>query len=243
MKHFNFRNAFLFLSVFLVVALLFVSPFYFPLLIGGVITSGILGGFSGKVSNVVGANWKGIDYMRGYVIPANPNSAGQQTQRTKFSVAIDLARQILSNVIQPYVDPFVSGLSGFNSAVREFILTMDGSNKLVVSTKFIKGTLQGLQSVAATYTTGSGSMDFVFVGAAGGGNGLATDQFYALVYDKSTQLFHYTTYMAVREDGLASGTIATGLTATNLIAWCWFSQGTGSEMIVSDSLGDAVAAP
>jgi len=40
----------------------------------GKINQGILGGFSGKVGNVIGGNWKGIDYMR--VKPAsvaNPN--------------------------------------------------------------------------------------------------------------------------------------------------------------------------
>ena len=30
----------------------------------GTINKGILGGFSGKVGNVVGGTWKGIDYMR-----------------------------------------------------------------------------------------------------------------------------------------------------------------------------------
>jgi hypothetical protein len=35
----------------------------------GKINQGILGGFSGKVGNVVGGSWKGIEYMR--VIPAS----------------------------------------------------------------------------------------------------------------------------------------------------------------------------
>ena len=30
----------------------------------GTIKKGILGGFSGKVGTVIGAAWKGIDYMR-----------------------------------------------------------------------------------------------------------------------------------------------------------------------------------
>lgn len=33
--------------------------------------------------------WKGIDCVRSYVIPANPKSAGQQTQRGYMSVAVD----------------------------------------------------------------------------------------------------------------------------------------------------------
>ena len=51
----------------------------------GKINQGILGGFSGKVGNVIGGTWKGIDYMR--VKPAhvtNPKTEGQVDQRSKF---------------------------------------------------------------------------------------------------------------------------------------------------------------
>ena len=52
----------------------------------GKISQGILGGFSGKVGNVVGSSWKGISYIR--IMPAsvaNPRTPGQVTQRTKFT--------------------------------------------------------------------------------------------------------------------------------------------------------------
>ena len=51
----------------------------------GKISQGVLGGFSGKVGNVIGASWKGIDYMR--IMPANvanPRTQGQIDQRSKF---------------------------------------------------------------------------------------------------------------------------------------------------------------
>ena len=53
----------------------------------GTIKKGILGGFSGKVGTVVGASWKGIDYIRS--LPSsvkNPRTPGQVAQRTKFSM-------------------------------------------------------------------------------------------------------------------------------------------------------------
>lgn len=55
----------------------------------GVISQGILGGVSGKVGNVVGASWKGIDYLR--IKPsnvANPRTEGQVSQRTKFALKL-----------------------------------------------------------------------------------------------------------------------------------------------------------
>ena len=52
----------------------------------GKIGKGILGGVSGKVANVVGASWKGIDYLRAKPQSvANPRSVLQVNQRTKGS--------------------------------------------------------------------------------------------------------------------------------------------------------------
>ena len=56
----------------------------------GKISQGVLGGFSGKVGNVVGGSWKGIDYMR--IKPAsvtNPRTAAQVDQRSKFSIVLN----------------------------------------------------------------------------------------------------------------------------------------------------------
>jgi len=38
---------------------------------------------------LVYGDWKGIDIVRKYVIPANPNTAGQQTQRGYFASAVE----------------------------------------------------------------------------------------------------------------------------------------------------------
>ncbi|MDD4417119.1 MAG: DUF6266 family protein, partial [Proteiniphilum sp.] len=53
----------------------------------GTIKQGILGGFSGKVGNIVGASWRGIDYIRS--MPAsvrNPRTVAQVSQRTRFAL-------------------------------------------------------------------------------------------------------------------------------------------------------------
>jgi len=45
---------------------------------------------SGQIAKtLVYGDWKGIDVVRKYVIPANPNSAGQQTQRGYFAAAVE----------------------------------------------------------------------------------------------------------------------------------------------------------
>lgn len=53
----------------------------------GKIKNGILGAFSGKVGNVVGASWKGIDYMRSLPNPSSkPRTDAQKAQTSKMSL-------------------------------------------------------------------------------------------------------------------------------------------------------------
>ena len=59
-----------------------------------IIKQGILGGFSGKIGNVVGGSWKGINYMRVLTKPSNPNSEKQVNQRTKFTTALSFLQPI-----------------------------------------------------------------------------------------------------------------------------------------------------
>ena len=55
----------------------------------GKIGRGILGGVSGKVANVVGSRWKGIDYIRAKPLSvANPRTLLQVNQRTKFALVL-----------------------------------------------------------------------------------------------------------------------------------------------------------
>jgi hypothetical protein len=74
----------------------------------GKITQGILGAFSGKVGSVVGASWKGIDYMRSLPDPTTiPRSVAQNAQSFKmtlfrgFLLGIDdLVKRCFQNFMQ-----------------------------------------------------------------------------------------------------------------------------------------------
>lgn len=56
---------------------------------------GILGGFSGKVGNVVGGSWKGIDYMRSKPNKVNdPKTEAQLAQRQKFALVNAFLKRI-----------------------------------------------------------------------------------------------------------------------------------------------------
>ena len=82
----------------------------------GIIKQGILGGFSGKVANVVGSSWKGIAVMKSLPLSvANPRTASQVHQRDKFSVSIGLGSVLLSNWVKPLWDRWAQRMSGFNA--------------------------------------------------------------------------------------------------------------------------------
>lgn len=87
-----------------------------------VINRGILGGFRGRVANVVGSSWKGIAVMKSLPLSvANPNTASQQEQRGAFKYASQYGSALLVNWIKPLRDRFAQRESGFNLWVRDNI--------------------------------------------------------------------------------------------------------------------------
>jgi len=94
----------------------------------GKISRGILGGFSGKVANVVGSSWKGIAYMKSLPLSvANPRTSGQIAQRTKFANTVAFASEILSTIIKPLWDRFAQSQSGYNAFVQANIDLFEGA--------------------------------------------------------------------------------------------------------------------
>lgn len=78
---------------------------------------GILGGISGKVGNVVGGNWKGIDYIRSKPSSVkNPNTEAQQKQRQQFKIVSQFLSQIQPLVVMGYTKP-TKNVSAMNVAM------------------------------------------------------------------------------------------------------------------------------
>ncbi len=82
---------------------------------------------SGKIADsLVFMKWKGIATVRKYLIPANPKSAAQTTQRNRLAaavlawhtVALTALDQVAWNVLATLA---AKPLSGFNKFVKEFL--------------------------------------------------------------------------------------------------------------------------
>ena len=87
----------------------------------GKISQGILGGLSGKVGNIIGGSWKGIDYIR--IKPssvANPRTPGQVNQRNKFSATIEFL-QPNKDFLNVGYKAFAIKKTAFNSAMSNVL--------------------------------------------------------------------------------------------------------------------------
>lgn len=83
---------------------------------------GILGAFSGKVGNVIGAHWRGIDYMRS--LPRKGNRKFNQVQleqQLKFALAVNFMKPISELVNLGFKNLAKQRLTGYNVAVQRTI--------------------------------------------------------------------------------------------------------------------------
>lgn len=98
------------------------------------IKQGILGGFSGKVANVVGTSWKGRAVMKSQPLSvANPKTEAQQEQRGKFSKIAELASAVLTQFIQPVENPISGDISGYNLFCKDNKGAFNASGNLVAA--------------------------------------------------------------------------------------------------------------
>jgi len=202
----------------------------------GTIKQGILGGFSGSVAGVVGSSWKGIAVIKSKPLSvANPRTAAQTAQRSKFSGVVALASLMLAGLVKPLWDRFSSQASGYNDFVKRNIDAFDSAGdldptELVISTGKMAGT--AITSIADYGTTPQ--IDINWVDDSGAGLKLATDAAYVAVVDSNAIPLAASAQGAVRSDATQEITLnrqpVLGETLTIYLA---FRRADGT--VVSDS--------
>lgn len=126
----------------------------------GTITKGILGGFSGTVGTIVGANWRGKD-----IISSRPKSSSrrasekQLAQQAKFKLVMQFLRPI-SGIQKKYFGNKSGVLSRTNLAASYTIteaIVMNGDVPELVFSKVMitKGELTGFQNPTVDAQTGN----------------------------------------------------------------------------------------
>lgn len=204
----------------------------------GIIKQGILGGFSGKVANVVGSSWKGIAVIKSQPLSvSNPRTAAQVGQRTKMSACVAILKQITSQVLKPLNDRFAGQMSGYNYSLQESIKAFDANGNLVapaslkISRSGNKGTL--IDAVADDKIVKA--IDVEFQDESGSGYALATDKCYLVGYNENTGEIAVSTESA-REDARAVLSFPNeGLTTGNKVhLWMAFLRADGTVGFAQD---------
>jgi len=204
--------------------------------------SGILGNVRGKVAGVVGSQWKNINYVREYIKPANPNTAGQQVQRTKMTDVVAFAKPLVGSVFNVYTDKFIKNMSGFNFFIKRNIAEFDGTPDFS-AIKLSEGKLSPVATLAVTYNAGDGETILTWAQNIGN-NGAGADKCFWLIYNETSEVWYYADAEVIRSDVGDTQTLPTGLTATDLHCYVIAAQETSGVLtLISDSVYDAVAAP
>jgi len=212
----------------------------------GKINQGILGGFSGKVGNVIGGNWKGIDYMR--VKPANvanPRTEGQVDQRTKFTTVLQF--------LQPLKGFLKVGFRGYAIKMTEFNSAMSYNlNNAVVgvypnfvidyaSSLISRGGLTGALNPTVD-SAAQGQVNFSWVDNSIDGNARPTDKAMVLVFNEDKNEAVYVTDGAARSLESQTLTVPDQYSGDTVHTFIAFISEDGKEIANSKYVGSVVVA-
>jgi hypothetical protein len=170
----------------------------------GKIGRGILGGVSGKVANVVGSRWKGIDYIRAKPQSvANPRTLAQVNQRTKFALVLRFLQPNL-NFIRVGYKNYAVKKSQFNSAMsyvlNNAITGVSPSFDIDYSLALLtRGNLTGALNPVFDLST-AGQVQFSWDDNSNEGSALATDRVMVVAYNPTKGESVYLTEGAARTD-------------------------------------------
>ena len=205
----------------------------------GIIQTGILGSVSGKVAGVVGGRWKDKAYLRAYTIPANPNTAAQQTQRTKFSDTVEFAKPLVGQIFNAYTDKFQKAMSGFNFFIKRNIAVFDGSPDLSL-VKIAEGPLSPVNPSLAEL---DGTEVTISYASSLGNNGLETDAVFAIVYNDVSGVFSFAAAEVARSVHSIVVDVGGGAGASNLHAYVLTAQYVSTVLsIIANSVYEEVVA-
>jgi hypothetical protein len=194
------------------------------------IKQGILGGFSGKVANIVGSSWKGIPVMKSRPLSvANPKTAAQTTQRNKFSQAVAFAVVILTTIVKPLWDRFAIRKSGFNAFIQTNIDAFNASGlNTPADLKIADGNMSATAIDSVTATNASPDASVEWTNDSGEGSKLSDDIAYVCVYNEDTGNIEGFETEATRADELADIVITPPTTGDKVWFWLAFKRADGT---------------
>lgn len=159
------------------------------------IPQGILGGIRGRVGNIVGAAWKGINYIRSMPLSvANPNTTAQQAQRGAFTQVVAVARLLLADLVATYWNPFARGMSGYNHFISVNIASFATAGlNTPADFSSARGILTGVLDLAGAAGEASTVVVVTWTDNSGQGDALATDEPLVVYYNETQDIWSFRT--------------------------------------------------
>jgi hypothetical protein len=202
---------------------------------------GILGGFSGKVGNVVGARWRGKNVMRslpqrGSYVPTE----NQLLQRERFKEVVTFLSPI-KDILNRFFGKQQGDKSAYNLATsyhlkEALIEVVDGFVMDYPKVLISRGDLRGLENPAVT-TAANQVVNFTWADNSGQGNANPLDQFVVVFYAPDLNVFQAYEYISAREDESAQVTLPAFLAGLDVQVWATFVTQTGNTAAISNYLG------
>jgi hypothetical protein len=200
----------------------------------GIIKRGILGGFSGSVANVVGSSWKGISTMRSKPLSvANPRTAAQVGNRTRFKAVTLFASELLSGVIKPCWDRFAVQESGYNAFQRANKASFqDNGSFTPADVKLTIGKM--VATLIDTFGAGApGKLAITWDTALVDAYQMANDNVFAVLCDENGNVLEVQSKVDVRSAGTASFTLPVEQAGNEVYAFLGFARADGTIVSMS----------
>lgn len=192
----------------------------------GSINKGILGGFSGKVGSVVGANWRGKDIMRSVPKPSSKEPTEKQVlQRAKFKLAVSFLQPVKS-IQKEYFGVASGSKSRSDMAVsytmQQAVDTASGSPELIFNKVLItKGDLAGFQNPEVEVQQDE-TLELSWSDNSSQGNASATDVANAVCYSEDLKSFEIYEVLALRSAMGASIVLPQFYAGKEIHLWMFF---------------------
>jgi len=173
-----------------------------------IIKHGILGGFNGKVGNVVGSTWKGKSVMK--IRPAtvtNPNTERQQNQRSRFGL-VGRFLQAHRNLIRIGFRAYTKDMTASNAAMSYNLANAVSGQFPDLSMDFSKvrismGTLAPVSGVAVA-SESAASVTLNWLDNSQANNAHESDQLVVSLFDVATSEVVYVPGCASRSQATAT---------------------------------------
>ena len=202
---------------------------------------GILGGFSGKVGNVVGSRWRGKNVMRS--LPQRGSYTAtekQEEQRQKFKTVIGFLSPIVeilnSYFGSPQGDKSRANLATSYHLKNAVINTGTGMVMDYAKVLISKGDLRGIDGGSVTAAAAQ-TLNFGWQDNSGQGKATATDELMVVVYAPDLNLFYTNIAVATRDATTATVTLPNFMASFEVEVWASFSKPTTNYAAISTYMG------